>query len=50
LVRIANTRDLEFLEVSSALHAECAGRPDLEVLGELHPLSFSSKGALAPFI
>ena len=49
LVRIANTRDLEFLEVSSALLAECAGRPGLEVLGEPHPLGFSPEGSLAPW-
>ena len=48
LVRIANTRDLEFLEASSALLAECAGRPGLEVLGGRHPLAFADDGRLLP--
>jgi hypothetical protein len=46
LVRIANTRDLEYLEASSALLAECAGRPDLEVLGDPRPLTFAADGSL----
>jgi len=48
LVRIANTRDLEYLEASTALLAECAGRTDLEVLGGTHPLAFAADGSLAP--
>jgi len=48
LVRIANTRDLEWLEASSALLAEAAGRPDLEVPGPAHPLEFTPGGSLPP--
>lgn len=49
LVRIANTRDLECFEASSALLAQCAGRPGLEIMGEPYRLAFSAEGALVPF-
>ena len=48
LVRITNTRDLEYLEASSALLAECSGRPDLTVLEKGYPLGFAPDGSLIP--
>jgi len=48
LVRIANTRDLECLEASSALLAEVVGRPGLEVLEPDHPLGFAPDDSLIP--
>ena len=48
LARIANTRDLECLEASSALLAEVAGRPGLEVLEPDHPLGFAADDSLIP--
>jgi hypothetical protein len=49
MVRIRNTLHLAEVEVSEALLAEVAGRPDLTLLGEPAPLAFDADGALPPF-
>lgn len=41
LVHITNTKDLAVLEVSAALAAECAGRPELALEGAEYPLSYT---------
>lgn len=41
LLHIRNTRDLDGLAMSQALAAECAGREDLELLGEPYRADFS---------
>jgi hypothetical protein len=48
LVRIINTRDLEVMQVSSALLAECQGRADIQILDNSYPLAFTPDGTLAP--
>ncbi|OQB25679.1 MAG: hypothetical protein BWY10_02454 [Chloroflexi bacterium ADurb.Bin180] len=46
LMRTHNTRDLEYLSVSTALLPELGGRCDIEVLGQTQPLSFDATGRL----
>jgi hypothetical protein len=48
LVRIVNTRDLETMQVSAALLAECRDRPGIELLGGRQHLAFTPDGSLAP--
>ncbi|RFB86084.1 hypothetical protein B5K11_28925 [Rhizobium leguminosarum bv. trifolii] len=45
-MRIHNTRDLEVLEVSTALAAECAGRDDVEIVSAPYELSFERDGRM----
>lgn len=47
VVRIANTMELETLEVSAALFAEVEARPELTPVGELRDVEFDAAGNLA---
>ncbi len=48
VVHIRNTLELGTMDVSDALLAEVARQPRLDVIGPSVPLSFDSRGALAP--
>jgi hypothetical protein len=47
IVWIRSTLALAELEVSEAIAVELAARPDLERLGDPHPIAFRPGGALA---
>ena len=44
VVRIKNTRSMEYIEVSEAFLDECNAHPDIEILSPPHELEFDSQG------
>lgn len=46
IARIKNTLELAQIQLSEPLFAEFKGQPDLEQVGEPHPLAFSADGTL----
>ena len=50
VVRIKNTLQVDEVEVSEIYEDEITSRPDLEILGGPHPMSFDDRGNLVPLL